>query len=146
MSYVEDGPVEGAVGGIQAGEVRLAVPAAPEYLRVVRLTAAGLASRMGFTFDEVEDLRIAVDELCYPLVREPSLDRMVELRFTIAAEALAIEGETTRPGPAELADFEPNELSTQILAAVVDEHEITASHGHIRFRLSKRLVPGEPGL
>ena len=35
------------------GDVRLVVPAAPEYLRLVRLTAAALASRMGFTFDEV---------------------------------------------------------------------------------------------
>ena len=50
------------------GDVRLVVPAAPEYLRLVRLTAAGLASRLGFTFDEVEDLRIAVDELCFHLL------------------------------------------------------------------------------
>src|ERR687895_1148119 len=52
------------------GDVRLVVPASPEYLRLVRLTAAGMASRLGFTFDEVEDLRIAVDELCFHLLGE----------------------------------------------------------------------------
>ena len=36
-------------------EVRLAVPARPEFLGLVRVTAAGLASRLGFTFDQVED-------------------------------------------------------------------------------------------
>ncbi len=36
-------------------EVRLAVPAKPEFLGLARVTAAGLASRLGFTFDQVED-------------------------------------------------------------------------------------------
>src|SRR2546423_7856230 len=56
------------------GDVRLVVPASPEYLRLVRLTAAGMASRLGFTFDEVEDLRIAVDELCFHLLGDADVD------------------------------------------------------------------------
>ncbi len=46
-------------------EVRLAVPARPEFLGLVRVTAAGLASRLGFTFDQVEDLRLAIDEISF---------------------------------------------------------------------------------
>src|SRR2546425_981063 len=46
-------------------EVRLAVPATPEFVRLARVTAAGLASRLGFTFDDVDDLRLAIDELCF---------------------------------------------------------------------------------
>src|SRR5205807_7891715 len=34
-------------------EVRLVLPAAPEFLRLARITAAGLASRLGFTLDQV---------------------------------------------------------------------------------------------
>ena len=39
----------------------------PEFLRLARVTAAGLAGRLGFSFDEVEDLRLAIDELCFGL-------------------------------------------------------------------------------
>jgi serine/threonine-protein kinase RsbW len=42
--------------------VELQVPASSAYLTVLRTTAARLAARLGFTLDEIEDLRIAVDE------------------------------------------------------------------------------------
>ena len=35
--------------------VKVAIPAAPRYVQVVRLIAAGLASRLGFTLDEIEE-------------------------------------------------------------------------------------------
>ena len=44
-------------------KISVQIPASPAYLQVVRLIAAGLASRLGFTIDEIEDLKIGVDEL-----------------------------------------------------------------------------------
>jgi serine/threonine-protein kinase RsbW len=44
--------------------VDLRVPADPAYLSVVRTATAGLATRLKLTLDEIEDLRIAVDEAC----------------------------------------------------------------------------------
>ena len=44
--------------------VELQVPADPAYLAVVRSATAGVAARIDLTLDEIEDLRIAVDEAC----------------------------------------------------------------------------------
>jgi serine/threonine-protein kinase RsbW len=44
--------------------VDLRVPADPAYLAVIRTATAGLAARLDLTLDEIEDLRIAVDEAC----------------------------------------------------------------------------------
>lgn len=44
--------------------VELDVPADPAYLAVIRTATAGLAARLDLTLDEIEDLRIAVDEAC----------------------------------------------------------------------------------
>lgn len=123
------------------GDVRLVVPASPEYLRLVRLTAAGLASRLGFTFDEVEDLRIAVDELCFHLLGEPGGDteetgdpRTMDLTYSAGTDAITIIGRTGLNGPVP----EPSELSEQILDALVDEHDVSGSDGMITFRLKKQ--------
>ena len=39
-------------------------PAKPEYVGVVRLVVSGIANRMGYTYDEIEDIKIAVSEAC----------------------------------------------------------------------------------
>ncbi|MEH7123297.1 anti-sigma B factor RsbW [Bacillus sp. JJ1532] len=44
--------------------IEIKVPAKAEFVNVVRLTLSGIASRMGFLFDEIEDLKIAVSEAC----------------------------------------------------------------------------------
>jgi serine/threonine-protein kinase RsbW len=120
------------------GEVRLVVPAAPEYLRLVRLTAAGLATRVGFTFDEVEDLRIAVDELCFLFVAQPDLRRDIEVLYLAGPDSITIEGHSRLEG----ALPEPNDLSQQILDALVDEHALSEENGGARFRLVKRRESG----
>jgi serine/threonine-protein kinase RsbW len=122
------------------GDVRLVVPASPEYLRLVRLTAAGMASRLGFTFDEVEDLRIAVDELCYHLLGDsddviPSEEpRTMDLIYSAEVDSITITGRTGPSG----AVPEPSDLSEQILDALVDEHEVSGTDGMITFRLKKQ--------
>ena len=48
-------------GGARA-DVELRLPAEGAYATVVRTTAAGLAARLDFTIDDIEDLRIAIGE------------------------------------------------------------------------------------
>ena len=113
-------------------EVRLTMPATPQLLRVARLTAAGLAGRLGFSFDEIEDVKIAVDELCFALVGSKGRGGTLTVTYRLADEQLEIigEGDFAADGPT----VAPSDLSAQILAAVVDEHEVSPA----RFRLLKR--------
>jgi anti-sigma regulatory factor (Ser/Thr protein kinase) len=117
-------------------EVRLTVPAMPEFLRLARVTATGLASRLGFTFDEVEDLRLAIDELCFALMGTRGRPGTIRLRYLVTDEALEVEGvgEFRGEGP------EPtlSDLSRQILTALVDEHDVRrGSDGLPCFRFRK---------
>ncbi len=62
-------------------DVWLTVPPYSEYLRTVRLVAADAAVRAGLDYDEVEDFRIAVDELCHLLMS--STDHEISVSFGV---------------------------------------------------------------
>lgn len=49
---------------IEPATVTLVIPCAAEYVSVARLAILGIASRMAFSYDEVEDVRLAVGEAC----------------------------------------------------------------------------------
>ncbi len=119
-------------------EVRLAVPAKPEFLGLARVTAAGLASRLGFTFDQVEDLRLAIDEICFGMTGSKGRDGILEVRFFLRPEGLTVRGQGhfSTPVPVQLS-----ELSEVILDALVDEHSISDGAGGPRFMLVKKREP-----
>lgn len=121
---------------MQDTQVRLVLPTAPRLLRVARLAAAGMAGRLGFSFDEVEDVKMAVDEACFAVVGPRERPGSLTLDIRVVDGALTVEGAATYEGrPPELA---PTALSARILAAVVDEHELGTDGDALRFRVVKR--------
>ncbi|HUF84829.1 MAG TPA: ATP-binding protein [Acidimicrobiia bacterium] len=117
--------------------IRLAIPAAPEFLRLARLAAADVASRAGFSFEDIEDLRIGVDELCHLLMTPGAEADHLQLTFTLEGDAVAVEGEGP-PGANHVAVIQ-SDLSRTIVTAVADEHEVHQDGEVLRFRLLKRV-------
>ena len=70
--------------------VVLRLPAQGAYLSVLRTATASLASRLDFTIDEIEDLRIAVDEACAMLLTQALAGADLECCFELSAEAIAV--------------------------------------------------------
>lgn len=122
---------------VDATQVQLEIPGSPEFLRLARLAAADVGSRIGMTFEDLEDLRIAVDELGFTIT-EGRPEAMLSLVFTLRDHAIEIEGRCADVG----GSFAPTELARTIVAAVVDEYQLEAADGHRRFRLLKRAPEG----
>jgi serine/threonine-protein kinase RsbW len=121
---------------VTAETIRLTVPAALEYVRIVRLTASGVASRLGFDVEEVEDLRVAVDELA-SLVVESTDGRELTVQFAVQDDVLRIEGEAGLA--AGSSEVNVDDLTAQILAAVVDEWDFSSRDGAVRFACTRRV-------
>lgn len=80
--------VEARHDALRDSEIEMEVPAAGEYLSVLRTAAAGLAARMNFTLDDIEDLRIAVDEASSMLLAQADSGTRLRCRFVLHHEAV----------------------------------------------------------
>lgn len=123
-----------------ADVVGLSIPSGADLLVLARLTAATVASRAGFDVEEVEDLRLAVDELCVALIR-PGTQGRLTLEFSRDAELIEVRCsyEVLQTAPSAEADDDLIEgLSDRILDALVDEHGRLLVDGNEQAWLRKR--------
>jgi serine/threonine-protein kinase RsbW len=109
--------------------VRLSVPAALEYVRIVRLTGSGVASRLGFDIEEIENLRVALDELASMTIDFAGAGDL-ELTFSTTDTELRIVG---RAPVATGVEVGVEELTAQILKAVIDDYDLRADDGYVHF-------------
>jgi serine/threonine-protein kinase RsbW len=121
-------------------DVELRLPAEGVYASVLRTTCAGLAARLDFTIEEIEDLRIAVSEAASLVLPEarPGGDLVGE--FRLAPGTLRVRLTVPTPGPVA-----PDEASFawQVLTTLVDE--VRAETGpdrlSVRFSVTSALAP-----
>ena len=117
-------------------QVLLVVPARPEMWAVVRMTASALATRLDFSFENVEDLRLAVTELCASCALDAAADAMCECRFDISDDRFEMYcqvspiSESSPSGEGRLPAT--IELSKQILHATVDRYAIDPIEDGVR--------------
>jgi serine/threonine-protein kinase RsbW len=71
-------------------QVTIRMPAEGAYLSVLRTATAGLAARLDFTLDEIEDLRIAVDEACGMLLSQSAPGGSLACNFTLSDDSMTI--------------------------------------------------------
>ncbi len=109
------------------------VPLRTRYAATVRMIAASLGAEAGFTIDEIDDMRLALDEV-FSLLAEHHVGDRVRTAFRLDGRQL-IARLTLESGP---ADVEPDELAANILRSVVDHYEFTSDG----VTLSKRAAEG----
>lgn len=70
----------------------LVLPDKPEYVSVARLTASGIASRMGFDIEAIEDIKLALAEACTNAIKHGCCEDNKEyvVNFSIEPRGLAI--------------------------------------------------------
>jgi len=71
-------------------KVNIRMPADGAYLSVLRTATAGLAARLDFTLDEIEDMRIAVDEACAMLLSQAIPGSDLECDFVLGQDAMTV--------------------------------------------------------
>ncbi len=124
--------------------VELELPARPDLLVLARMTVGAVAARAEMPVDDIEDLRLAIDELCLSAVGDRREGRL-ELRYDWGPSGMEVSCtfKPSDPGASVGGDTDdvgslPSDLSERILDALVDEHGREVVDGGERAWFRKR--------
>ena len=113
-----DSPPDSPDGSEDRFEV--VVPLSTRYASTLRMIAASLGADAGFTVDEIDDVRLALDEI-FSMLAERHVGSRVRTTFRLDGHQL-IAGLALESGP---IDVTPDDLAANILRSVVDHYEFT---------------------
>jgi len=139
--------------------IRLTIPAQAEYINIVRLTLYGIASQAGFSYEEIEDMKVAVSEACTNVVLHAYDDQtsgQIDLIFELEQNNLHITikdyGDSFMPNPSTspppslqnkpLEEIVPGGLGLYVMQALMDRVEVRTDFG-TEIILMKRMAGKE---
>jgi serine/threonine-protein kinase RsbW len=119
------GPTQG--DDQQPAVVELRIPAVPEWVGVARLAAAGIASRLDFSIEDLEDLKLAVAEACNCCIQNGGSGDVriaCELhgdRIAIVVERAGVPGKAAAQAPLTGDDADLGGLGVFLIRALMDD-------------------------
>lgn len=115
-----------AMTRVDQATVTLTIPADPAYVRLVRLVVASSASDLGYSYEDIEDIRIAADEAANLAIGACRPGDSVRVGiFGIGEIAVAIECPTDQ----DHVEFDP--LASQIIAALTTSCQVSSIEGEL---------------
>jgi len=116
-------------------DVEITVPALGQYVAVLRTAAAGVAAGADLTLDDIDDLRMAVDEACSVLLDQSIPGGELRCGFTLAPHEVRVEASVhslhpVLPSRTGFAWMVLTSLSTSVDVAVHGDDEVTISLLH----------------
>lgn len=123
-------------------DVELRLPADGAYASVLRTTTAGLAARLDFPIDDIEDLRMAVGEATAMVLGDAVDDTDLVARFFQAPGELTVSLTAGVAGPVKL-DYDS--FAWQVLTTLASEAQATTSDAELTITLTMVSSHQEPG-
>jgi serine/threonine-protein kinase RsbW len=117
--------------------VEVWLPADTGYVATLRLITASLAARCDLTIDDIEDLRLAVDEACALLLPHAKPATTMQIRFELLPACLVVT--TTVDSPeATVASPDRTGFAWSVLSALATSVDVTGSDGRLAIVVTKR--------
>lgn len=123
-----------------ADVVEVRVPADGAYIATLRLTAASLAARCDLTIDDIEDLRLAVDEACSLLLPHAPSGTMMDASFRLTPGDLTVTTAVASDDTGDSGGAGPDRsgFAWSVLSALASEVRVDGTGGRLAITVVKR--------
>lgn len=126
---------------MSADRISLTIPARAEYAKAVRMTASALVGRMGATYDDLDDVRIAAEELFVYACDHAEDDADISMEFLLEDEDVTMSVRLPRGTRATDEDAERRAAyATFILQSVCDHYELSSDLEGQYLKVRKHLA------
>lgn len=122
-------------------DVELRVPADGAYVSVLRTATAGLAARLDFTLDDIEDLRMAVGEASALVLEGARPDADLTARFWLGAGELALTVAANADDP---TPPDPDGFAWMVLTTLASDARAASTDDGLEITLVAAATPLEP--
>ena len=123
-------------------EIRLSVPARADYVHVLRSVVASVAAKLDFSYDDIEDLRLAVDEACAYLLGLRDGPHVLTLSITPQNHTVDVLASVDGVGTAEQPHGAQSSMVWHLLGALTDEARFEEMSGQPGIRFKKSVAAG----
>ena len=123
-------------------EIRLSVPARADYVHVLRSVIASVAAKLDFSYDDIEDLRLAVDESCAYLLGLRDGATSLAVTITTSGRAVDVFASVDGTEAAERVQGLQANMVWHLLGALTDEARSEENDGRSGIRFTKRAHAG----
>ena len=115
--------------------IKMEISANPEYVSIIRLTTSGIANKVGFCLDDIEDLKVAISEACTNAIKHSLEDRFTII-YTMIEKGLTIEiidngkgYNTKEESEPDLDNLKESGMGLFIIESLMDEVNVESTEG-----------------
>ena len=126
--------------------IKMEISSNPEYVGIIRLTTSGIANKVGFCLEDIEDLKVAISEACTNAIKHSLDDRFIII-FNILENGLTIEiidegqgYDISSVSQPSLDNLKESGMGLFIIQSLMDDVTIESQEGKgTRIRMTKYL-------
>ena len=104
--------------------ISMLIPLKAEYVSIARLTVSGIASRMGFDIDTIEDIKVALSEVLGKFIEKKSMTERVNVDFQCLEDGISIKFKDPDQSIPGLFDNDTDKFALAIIGSLMDGIEI----------------------
>jgi serine/threonine-protein kinase RsbW len=123
-------------------DVELRLPTDGAFISVLRTATAGLAARLDFTLDDLEDVRMAVGEAAALVLDAADPGADLTTRFWLRPKELRV---TVGTSAAAAVTPEPDSFAWTVLTTLAEDATVTAEQGVFEITLVATSSIDSPG-
>ncbi|HOQ75044.1 MAG TPA: anti-sigma regulatory factor [Thermoclostridium sp.] len=118
--------------------VSVLIPSKAEYVSIVRLTASGIANRMGFDIDEIEDIKVSISEAISRMIDKGISSDSIRIDFHLYGDFIRIDFRLSGSSTRDIFESEEDGFAFEIIRALMDEVNLDTDD-HVLLSMTKKL-------